>query len=77
MRMDQNDVVMRILLVVDAIYMMVSFRKPGKYKMTPSQVENSQFPILLWIYFTLSIFFHSSRVIKLRSSEYNNVVLKI
>jgi hypothetical protein len=28
--------------------MIVNFKKAGKYKMTPSQVENNQFPILIW-----------------------------
>lgn len=40
---------MRVLILLDAIYMIVAFKKPGKYKMTPSQIENHQFPILIWI----------------------------
>jgi hypothetical protein len=38
---------MRVLMLIDAIYMIVNFKKAGKYKMTPSQVENNQFPILI------------------------------
>lgn len=46
---EQNDIIMRVLILLDAIYMIVAFRRPGKYKMTPSQIENNQFPILIWI----------------------------
>jgi len=36
-------------MLIDAIYMIVNFKKTGKYKMTPCQVENNQFPILIWV----------------------------
>ena len=38
---------MRILIIVDAIYMLVFYKKSGKYKMTPAEIVNSQFPIVI------------------------------
>lgn len=46
---DDNDIIMRILLLIDSVYMFISFKKAGKYKMTPSQIENNQFPIVIWV----------------------------
>jgi predicted phosphohydrolase len=35
---EQNDIVLRVLMLVDAIYMMAAFKKVEKYKMTASKV---------------------------------------
>jgi hypothetical protein len=43
----QNDFLMRIIMIADGIYMATTSVRASKYKMIPSKIKNSDFPIHL------------------------------
>jgi hypothetical protein len=43
----ERNLMMRAFLLMNAIYIAITRNRQQKYKMTPTQVENSEFPILI------------------------------
>lgn len=46
-QLSERNLMMRAFLIMNALYIALTHHRQPKYKMTPTQIENSEFPLLI------------------------------